>query len=77
MSTMQEERVSGPVLPPGRVRRSSPREFKADAVALVPDEGRSTASVARSLGIRGDESGRPGAPGPRRSPKGHGGPHGS
>ena len=51
MSTMQEERVSGPVLPPGRVRRSFPREFKADAVALVLDEGRSIASVARSLGI--------------------------
>ncbi len=51
MSTMQEERVAGPVLPPGRVRRSFPREFKADAVALVLDEGRSIASVARSLGI--------------------------
>ena len=51
MSTMQDERLSGPVLPPGRVRRSFPREFKADAVALVLDEGRSIASVARSLGI--------------------------
>ena len=51
MSTMLKERVSGPVLPPGRVRRSFPREFKADAVALVLDEGRSIASVARSLGI--------------------------
>ena len=51
MSTMQQERVSGPVLAPGRVRRSFLREFKADAVALVLDEGRSIASVARSLGI--------------------------
>ena len=51
MSTMQETSRSGPVLPPGRVRRSFPREFKADAVALVLDEGRSIASVARSLGI--------------------------
>ena len=45
MSTMQEERFLGPVLPPGRVRRSFPREFKADAVALVLDEGRTVASV--------------------------------
>ena len=51
MSTMQEERFLGPVLPPGRVRRSFPREFKADAVALVLDEGRTIASVARALGI--------------------------
>ena len=51
MSTMQETSRSGPVLPPGRVRRSFPREFKADAVALVLDEGRSIASVARALGI--------------------------
>ena len=48
---MQEERFSGPVLPPGRTRRSFPREFKADAVALVLDEGRSIASVAQALGI--------------------------
>ncbi len=51
MSTMQEQQRAGPVLAPGRVRRSFPREFKADAVALVLDEGRSIASVARSLGI--------------------------
>ena len=51
MSTMQEERLSDPVLPPGRVRRSFPKEFKADAVALVLDEGRSIASVARALAI--------------------------
>lgn len=51
MSTMTEEQCSGPVLPPGRTRRSVPKEFKADAVALVLDEGRSIASVARSLGI--------------------------
>ena len=51
MSTMQDKRFSGPVLPPGRVRRSFPEQFKADAVALVLDEGRSIASVARALGI--------------------------
>ena len=51
MSTMQEERFSGPVLAPGRMRRSFANEFRADAVALVLDEGRSIASVARSLGI--------------------------
>ena len=51
MSTMQETSRSGPVLPRGRTRRSFPREFKADAVALVLDEGRSIASVARALGI--------------------------
>ena len=51
MSTMTEEQCSGPVLGPGRSRRSFSREFKADAVALVLDEGRSIASVARSLGI--------------------------
>lgn len=51
MSTMQETSRLGPVLPPGRTRRSFPREFKADAVALVLDEGRSIASVARALGI--------------------------
>ena len=51
MSTMQEERFSGPALPPGRVRGSFPKEFKADAAALVLDEGRSIASVARALGI--------------------------
>ena len=51
MSTMQEISRSGPVSAPGRTRRSFPREFKADAVALVLDEGRSVASVARALGI--------------------------
>ena len=51
MSMMQEQQRVGPVLPPGRARRSFPREFKADAVALVLDEGRSIASVARALGI--------------------------
>ena len=51
MSTMQETSRSGPVLAPGRTRRSFSREFKADAVALVLDEGRSIASVARALGI--------------------------
>jgi transposase-like protein len=48
---MQEERFSGPGLPPGRTRRSFPKEFKAYAVALVLDEGRSIASVAWALGI--------------------------
>ena len=51
MSTMQEELRPGPALPPGRTRRSFPKEFKADAVALVLDEGRTVASVARSLGV--------------------------
>ena len=51
MSTMRETSGSEPVLAPGRTRRSFPREFKADAVALVLDEGRSIASVARALGI--------------------------
>ena len=51
MSTMQEARRSGPVLPLGRTRRSFPGEFKADVVALVLDEGCSIASVARALGI--------------------------
>ena len=45
MSVMQESP------PAGRSRRRFTREFKADAVALVLDEGRSIASVARSLGI--------------------------
>ena len=51
MSTMRETSRSGPPLAPGRTRRSFPKEFKADAVALVLDEGRSIASVARALGI--------------------------
>ncbi len=34
-----------------RSRRSFTDEFKADAVALVIDEGRSIADVARSLGV--------------------------
>ena len=51
MSRMREASRSGPVLEPGRARRSFPKEFKADAVALVVDEGRSIASVARALGI--------------------------
>ena len=51
MSAMTEEQRSGPVLGPGRTRRSFPKESEADAVALVLDEGRTIASVARSLGI--------------------------
>ncbi|WP_419554512.1 transposase [Candidatus Poriferisodalis sp.] len=51
MSTTQAQSRSGPVLPQGRTRRSFPREFKADAVALVLDEGRTIVSVARALGI--------------------------
>ena len=51
MSMMQEQRRSVPVLAPGRTRRSFPKEFKADAVALVLDEGRSVRSVALALGI--------------------------
>ena len=50
MSTMEKQRA-GPVLAPGRSRRSFTAEFKADAVSLVLDEGRSVASVARSLGV--------------------------
>jgi transposase len=42
MSTMEKA---------ARSRRSFTSEFKADAVALVIDEGRSIADVARSLGI--------------------------
>jgi transposase len=44
MPTMVEEL-------PTRSRRSFTAEFKRDAVALVIDEGRSIADVARSLGI--------------------------
>ena len=51
MSAMIEEQRAGPVLGPGRTRRSFPKESEADAVALVLDEGRTIASVARSLGI--------------------------
>lgn len=51
MSAMIEEQRSGPVLGPGRTRRSFAKEFKADVVALVLDEGRTIASVARSLGV--------------------------
>ena len=47
---MTDAQVSGPVLPPVRTRCSLPREFKADAVALVLDEARSIASVAGALG---------------------------
>ena len=44
MSVMEDERVSRP-------RRSFTAEFKRDAVALVIDEGRAIAEVAKSLGI--------------------------
>ena len=44
MSVMEEKPVR-------RRRRSFTKEFKADAVALVLDEGRTIADVARSLGI--------------------------
>ena len=50
MSTMEKQRA-GTVLPTDRSRRSVTAEFKADAASLVLDEGRSVASVARSLGI--------------------------
>ena len=49
--SIMEKRRAGPVLAPGRSRRSFTAEFKADAVSLVLDEGRSVASLARSLGI--------------------------
>ncbi len=45
MSVMEDQQ------PASRRRRSHTPEFKADAVGLVLDEGRSIASVARSLGI--------------------------
>jgi transposase-like protein len=51
MSAMTVGQCSGPVLPLGRTRRSFSKEFKAEAVALALDEGRSIASMARSLGI--------------------------
>ena len=51
MSMMQKDWLSGPVLPPGRVRRSFSKKFKADAVSLVLDEDRSVRSVADALGI--------------------------
>ena len=51
MSTRQDERFSEPVLPPGRDAKIVPKQFKADAVALVLNEGRSIASVARAPGI--------------------------
>ena len=38
MSTMTEERYSGPVLPPGCSRRSFLGELRADAVVLVLGE---------------------------------------
>ncbi len=43
MSVMEEQ--------PARRRRSFTKEFKDDAVAMVLDEGRTIADVARSLGI--------------------------
>ena len=44
MSMMQEQQRTDPVFPPDRTRRLFPKEFKADAVALVLDEagGRGT-----------------------------------
>ncbi len=45
MSVMEKKELSG------RTRRSFTAEFKADAVALVLDEGRTIADVGRSLGI--------------------------
>ena len=45
MSVMNQEHA------PARVRRSFTDEFKADAVALVLDEGRKIIDVAQSLGV--------------------------
>jgi len=45
MSVMEEEETPRPT------RRSFSKEFKADAVALVLDEDRTIADVARSLGV--------------------------
>ena len=36
----------------GQTRRTYTREFKAEAVKLVTEQGRSVAEAARSLGIR-------------------------
>lgn len=44
MSTMTEELCSGSVLPPGRSRRSFPKEFKAD-------EARRMAHIQRTLDL--------------------------
>jgi transposase len=43
--------MSGMEEKPIRTRRSFSPEFKRDAVAMVVDEGRTIADVARSLGI--------------------------
>jgi len=45
MSVMEKKK------PGNRPRRSFTKEFKADAVSLVLDEGRTLADVARSLDI--------------------------
>ena len=45
MNVMEHDR------PPGRTRRRSTKEFKADAVALVLDGGLMVAQAARDLGI--------------------------
>ena len=44
MSTMEKQNTS-------RARRSFTEEFKADAVAMVLDEGRKIVDVAESIGV--------------------------
>ena len=46
MPTVTEEEPT-----PARRRRSFPKEFRRDAAALVIDQGRTIADVARELGI--------------------------
>ncbi len=49
MSTMTEETST----PQGRVRRQFTDEYKADAVRMVLEEGRTVGAVARDLGLTG------------------------
>ena len=50
MATMTEERPV-PATPPPRRRGRYPRQFRKDAAALVIDQQRSVADVARELGV--------------------------
>jgi transposase len=51
MATMTEERPA-PATPPTRRRRGRyPRQFRRDAAALVLDQRRTVADVARELGV--------------------------
>jgi|HubBroStandDraft_1064217.scaffolds.fasta_scaffold208832_1 transposase len=50
MATMTEERPA-PATPPPRRRGRYPRQFRRDAAALVIDQRRTVADVARELGV--------------------------